>query len=41
MENMIDWALQILKFVSIGLAGVFGVIALLVQYKDKDGKTTI
>jgi hypothetical protein len=40
MESLVDWLLAVLKFASIGLTGIFGVVALLVQYKDADGKIT-
>jgi len=40
METVIDWGLLVLKFLSIGLTGVFGVMALLVQYKDANGNIT-
>ena len=41
MEAIVDWGLVILKFVSIGLTGVFGVVALLVDYRDKNGQITV
>jgi|HubBroStandDraft_3_1064219.scaffolds.fasta_scaffold23831_4 hypothetical protein len=41
METLIDWGLVVFKFASIGLAGVFGIVALLVDYRDKDGQITL
>jgi hypothetical protein len=41
METFIDWALVLLKFTGIALSGIFGIVALLVQYKDTNGKITI
>lgn len=40
MEQFVNVALTILKFLSIGLTAILSAIALLVEYKDENGKIT-
>lgn len=40
MEQFVNTALTILKFLSIGLTAILSAIALLVEYKDENGKIT-
>ena len=39
--ELYDTSLSILKYVSVGLAGAFGVIGLLTKYRDDDGNITV